>query len=148
MEKLKLKLKLDIKPSNIVSSKTRSNIHILNSKAEGIIERQNDGSFLVISSENYYPITSNSYSNKGKKIIYSRRKDKTGNYIKIVRTKDCANEMPTNFYIPFKHGIAVKGRIISFEGKELFQIISCYNPSVQEEVLDANLEFDNYRNDE
>ena len=65
---------------NFVVKKTTN---VVQSKADGKIIVEDD-KFKVRVGTITYPITIESYSNKGKKIVYSRNKDKHNNYVKII----------------------------------------------------------------
>lgn len=119
---------------NFVIKKPTTNV--VQTKADGkvIIE---DNVFKVRVGTNVYSITIDSYSNKGKKIVYSRNRDEHGNYIKIIRDKEILPELPISSYLPFKPGLLVKGKLININNIIQFHIIAAYSGSSPDEYKTA-----------
>ena len=120
---------------NFVVKKPTSNV--VQAKADGKVIIDEDEKLKVRVGTTIYPITIKSFSNKGKKIVYSRNKDKHGNYIKIIRDKEILPELPIASYVPFKPGLLVKGKLIIVNNITQFDIIAAYSGSSPDEYKRA-----------
>lgn len=119
---------------NFVFKKPTSNV--VQAKADGKIVFDDD-KLKVRVGTTLYPITVESYSNKGKRIVYSRNRDKHGNYIKVIRDKELLSELPTANYIPFKPGLLAKGKLININNNTHFRIVAAYSGSSPDEYKNA-----------
>lgn len=132
--------KLVFKFKPVVLKKIVEKISVIQSKVEGLLIIK-DGVYYVKYNNKDYPITEKSYKTKGKRIIYSKTKDRYNNYVKIIRTSDTAFDVGTNHYLPFRVGLIAKGKLIQDSFNIKFHVVSCYNPSSMEEHLEAELNF-------
>lgn len=118
-----MELKIKIKPIATVKKTLTTPIINKNVKAKIILKDNSKDEYWAIIDNKNYSITSRSFENKDKTIIYSRYKDEHGQYIKIIRSGlDINNPMPINHYIPFKPELEVTGDLIIREGQTLFDI--------------------------
>lgn len=128
---LNFKIKPIIKDKKEPSVKTSST----NPTITGTVGKRDDGSYFVSIinlkdgvSENY-PLTEKSFNIYNVKVIYSKDKIKN-RYIAIIRNGNDALLHPnySPFYLPFKPGIKVKGKLIKINGVKYFDLISVCNP--------------------
>ena len=106
---------------------------ILNKKVEGIVIVVND-KYCVHYNNKCYDIEENSFSCKGKKIVYL--KDSNNKYTKIIRDVINLCGLP-KAYLPFKEKLKVIGDIISINGKVFFKISSACNTASYDEYEEA-----------
>lgn len=69
-----------------------------------------------------YNIHPDSYNSKGRKIIYSIKRDERNKRIKIIRDIDRKYNVDKRFYIPFAKGLKVYGSLIKTNNSILFKI--------------------------
>lgn len=83
--------------------------------------------YFVLVGEIKYPISSDSYVTKKKKIVYFKEKNnKWGSIIRLL--KEDRVQMPPA-YLPFRPGYEVVGDIITENLKHVFKIKGCYKPN-------------------
>lgn len=132
--------KLVFKFKPVVAKKVVEKINVIQSKCEGLVICIDDVYYVKYNNKDY-PITDKSYRTKGKRIIYSKTKDRYGNFVKIIRTSDTSFDVGTRHYLPFRVGLIAKGKLIQDNFSVKFHVVSCYNPSSMEEHLEAETNF-------
>lgn len=70
-----------------------------------------------------YPFTEDSYNLENKRIVFTRKEDKRGNIVQIIRTKEQAKWFPglESQYTPFYKGWIMKGNIVELNGEYYFK---------------------------
>lgn len=70
-----------------------------------------------------FSFTEDSYNLEGKRIVFTRKKDKRGNIVQVIRTKENAKWFPglTSQYTPFYKGWTMKGNIVEIKGEYYFK---------------------------
>lgn len=117
---------------------------VIDDNCKGKIVLSDDNIFRVESNNNLFLITESSFNSKGKKIVYSRKRDSFNNHIKVIRDKRNLCELNPKYYIPFREGLLCKGKVLLINGIKYFQIISCYSEASSTEMKDAIDEFTNF----
>lgn len=105
----------------------------------GIIEKSEEYDYIVKvvsikenkTEEISYRLTEESYSLYDKNAVYSRKPDKKGIYTVILKNNNDAKlyfKGVNQFYVPFRPGIKVKGKLVTENRNKLFNIIEVCNP--------------------
>lgn len=70
-----------------------------------------------------FSFTEDSYNLEGKRIVFTRKKDKRGNIVQVIRSKEQAKWFPglTSQYTPFYKGWTMKGNIVEIKGEYYFK---------------------------
>lgn len=122
----------------VVSKEVKEEIkHNSTSLITGIVDKDENNNYIVIvkntnnskEKETSYEFTKNSYDLYDKTVIYSIERKEKG-YIAIVRSHNDAKLIKgaSDFYVPFKPGIKVKGKLININGVKKFNLVSVCNP--------------------
>lgn len=119
--------------SKEVKKETKSNSSLIT----GIVDKDENDNYIVIirtvnnfvKEENSYEFTKNSYDLYGKTVVYSRKRTKKG-YIAIIKSHNDSKLIKgtSDFYVPFKPKIKVKGKIVNVNGVKQFDLVSVCNP--------------------
>ena len=131
---LSFKIKPIIKPAKTENKTKKPSVSSLIS---GVVELTDNNDFVVsVKTPNNpyeeikYKITGDSYSIKGKTVLYTKKPNKKGVYTVVIKSKNDAllcGEYST-IYNPFKPGSKVKGKILTIEGEKYFDILEIQNP--------------------
>ena len=109
---LKSKPKKEVKPKNTIIYKD----------VLGLVVKEEQFIKVCYRNKNYV-IEPSTFSTKGKKVIYAKRRDERGHRIKIIRNFDDRRDIGTTHYARVTDGLYVIGNVITNSyGMELFYI--------------------------
>lgn len=136
-----------LKKSKVSRECSSNKFIVIENKVEGVIQINNKGDYVVEYKGKTYNITPESFKTKGRKVVYSKLRDKYNHRIKIIRDKDSRIAVNSKFYCPFAQGLIAKGKLVKTAfGPIMFHVVTCYNVIDSESIKYTFKEWKQYEN--
>lgn len=113
-----------------IRQKVASKYVIIETGCNAEITIDDKGVYRVKYKDKIYPLTTESYETKNKRVIYARWLDEYGHRIKIIRDRDSRCKTNIKFYCAIAPGLYCRGKLVkTVFGPVLFHVVTCYNIS-------------------
>lgn len=122
--KLNIKLGLNTKSSKPRKPRTKKETNIVDKSVMGTIVDSSTGEMVVYAADKFYPISKDSITTKGRRMIY--RRDDNGRWYQWDRTA-VHDRIEQPAYTPWKTKHGVKGDIVIEDNIEKFKVKVCWN---------------------
>lgn len=110
--------------------KVSSKYIVIDTKCEGLLCIDNEGVYRVKYRDKMYPLTTESYETRNKRVIYARWLDNYGHRIKIIRDKDNRRATNIKLYCAIAPGLLARGKLVKTAFSPImFHVTTCYNMS-------------------
>lgn len=103
------------------NKKVKTNYETLRKDVEGVIFIDINGEYTVAVEKDKYKLTKESYSSKGKTIVYAQGFD-SKRRLRHIRNSGEKYETNPLFWLPFHAGVLVRGNIVKHLGNTVFNI--------------------------
>lgn len=123
--------------------KVSSKYIVVETKCDGILCIDKEGVYRVKYKDKMYPLTTESYETRNKRVIYARWLDTYGHRIKIIRDRDSRKATDIKHYCAIAPGLLARGKLVKTAFSPImFHVVTCYNVA---DVESMSLAFNEWR---
>lgn len=118
--------------------KVSSKYIVIETKCEGLLCIDDEGVYRVKYKDKMYPLTTESYETRNKRVVYARWLDNYGHRIKIIRDKDNRRATNIKLYCAIAPGLLARGKLVKTAFSPImFHVVTAYNLSDVEGMVDS-----------